>query len=249
MNATSENIGAITAALAKAQGAMGAALIDGSANVKLKSGGSYGYTYASLTSVWNAIRKPLSDNGLAVIQRIDDENGVMFLYTILSHESGEYITSRLAVGSVGRPAQETGSALTYARRYALSALVGVVTDEDDDGAEATKQQRERQQPRTNGNPPTMNGNGMENLEGAPVDISPWDDDRKHKAVEWAMKRYPGVYDHYNHGMNSLNNLMRDYPDMRGDALKAAWIDKVRAKVDEMDEPTHADLDAQAAAEA
>lgn len=142
MNAMSEGIGQLTAALAKAQGAMGAALIDGSAKIATKTGTSYGYTYASLTSVWQAIRKPLADNELAVIQRIDDENGVMFLHTVLSHSSGEYITSRLSVGQIGRPAQETGSAITYARRYALSALVGVVTDEDDDGAEATKGQKD-----------------------------------------------------------------------------------------------------------
>lgn len=226
MEAMSASIGTLSAALAKAQGEMGAALIDGSAKVTMKAGGTYSYTYASMTSVWSAIRKPLSDNGLAVIQRIDDENGVMFLHTILSHESGEYITSRLSIGQVGRPAQETGSAITYARRYALSALVGVVTDEDDDGAAATKGQREQPKKQAGVKPqPAKNSNAKP----LPFAMNATD------AVNWAMEYAPAVWPADKEGVivrtavvNSLGVLSKQ--GLTGDALALAWIAKVDDKL-------------------
>lgn len=248
MNATSETIGKISAALAKAQGAMVPALIDGKATVEMKSGGKYGYTYASLTSVWEAIRKPLSDNGLAVIQRTDDEGGVIFLYTILAHESGEFITSRLYVGQVGRSAQETGSALTYARRYGLSAIVGVVTDEDDDGAEATKNQKAQPatvKPATA--KPAQTGNGAK-----PTTRPDWHnvDD----AVLWGMDQ--GAFKALPHSQNAYNKLKAeamasDNPPKNAKDMFDRWFADVTLRLERAkgNTITDAELDAQAASEA
>ena len=225
MNAMSDTIGQLTAALAKAQGAMGAAMIDGSAKIATKTGSSYGYTYASLTSVWNAVRKPLSDNGLAIIQRIDDESGVMFLHTILSHESGEYITSRLAIGQVGKPAQETGSAITYARRYALSALVGVVTDEDDDGEAATKAQRERPQP-VKPTQPAQPANAQDGYEPEPGEEVWADWKRPEHAQAWAMTQ--GKFDHQKHMANAYAKVKADCQPQNAREMWRCWWEYVMA---------------------
>lgn len=94
--------------------------------------------YADLTSVWDTIRKPLTDNGFAITQEIELPEGGMVLKTVLRHVSGvEYSTLCPIIG--GNTAQAFGSALTYARRYSIATLVGVTAD-DDDGNEAAEEQ-------------------------------------------------------------------------------------------------------------
>jgi len=124
----------IAAAMAKAQTQIKAAIKDTKGQV-----GKGVYKYADLASVWDACKAGLSANGIAVIQKPDfDTNGVMWLETLLLHSSGDCITGRYPL----RPTQDTpqayGSAITYARRYSLSAMVGIVTDEDDDGAAGSR---------------------------------------------------------------------------------------------------------------
>ena len=89
--------------------------------------------YASLASHVDALRLPLAKHGLAVVQLVGtDADGRLSLKTVLTHASGDSIESHV---SVPMPAseQKVGSALTYLRRYALAAIVGVCGDEDDDG--------------------------------------------------------------------------------------------------------------------
>ena len=93
--------------------------------------------YADLESVWASCRELLTDAGLVVIQTMDDTDGGITLITTLAHESGQYISGRLRMNPEKNTPQGIGSAITYARRYALAAMVGIVTD-DDDGNEATK---------------------------------------------------------------------------------------------------------------
>jgi len=93
--------------------------------------------YADLESVWDSCRELLTDAGLVVIQTMDDTDGGITLITTLAHESGQYISGRLRMNPEKNTPQGIGSAITYARRYALAAMVGIVTD-DDDGNEATK---------------------------------------------------------------------------------------------------------------
>ena len=97
----------------------------------------YNYKYADLASVWGACRDPLSRNGLAVTQiETQNERGDV-LVTILGHSSGQWVRSvmdiRVKAASGMNELQARGSVLTYLRRYALSAIVGIAPAEDDDG--------------------------------------------------------------------------------------------------------------------
>lgn len=122
----SETISSLTKALVKAQGAISPAQKD-SANPHLRS------KYASLTSVWEACREALTANGLAVIQcPVDGQQGWVTLETTLLHESGEFISSTFSMPVAKHDAQGYGAICTYLRRYALSALIGIVSDDDDD---------------------------------------------------------------------------------------------------------------------
>ncbi len=138
----SPSIAALAAALAKAQGQMGGARKD-SVNPHLKS------SYADLASVWDACRDALSANGLAVVQQVGTDTRGAAVTTMLLHSSGEWLRSRCVVPLTKNDAQGFGSAVTYARRYALAAVVGVAPV-DDDGHAATKAQSEQPEPPVTG---------------------------------------------------------------------------------------------------
>ena len=122
----------LATAMAKAQSQIKTALKD-SKNPHFKS------SYADLTSVWDACREALTKNGFSVIQRTDfDAGGEVWLETMLLHSSGEHIASRYPLRPAKQDPQGYGSAITYARRYCLAAIVGVVADEDDDGNAASQ---------------------------------------------------------------------------------------------------------------
>jgi hypothetical protein len=134
----SDQINELMAALSKAQGQMSGAVKD-SDNPFFKS------KYADLSSVWEACRQPLSANGLAIVQTPNiNEAGDMYLVTTLGHTSGQWMRStlpvKLSATKEGRinELQLLGSALTYLRRFALAAMVGVAPSDDDDGNESGK---------------------------------------------------------------------------------------------------------------
>lgn len=94
--------------------------------------------YADLESVWDACREQLSLNGLAIMQFPGDYlNGNMELTTIITHSSGEWISQTMSLPVSKPDAQGAGSAITYMRRYALAAVVGIV-QADDDGNSASE---------------------------------------------------------------------------------------------------------------
>ncbi len=126
----SPTIGAIAAAIAKAQMEMGPAIKDAQ-NPHFRS------SYATLASCLEAC-KPLHKHGVAVLQPPQPAglDGVCVV-TLLAHSSGEWIRGDLWMPAAKRDAQGFGSALSYARRYCLSSTVGLGTD-DDDGNEAVK---------------------------------------------------------------------------------------------------------------
>lgn len=86
--------------------------------------------YADLGSIIETIKKPLSDAKLSYVQM---PFGTNKLVTILMHESGEFFKSIVDMAPKGTSPQEVGSAITYYRRYSLSAILGIATEEDDDG--------------------------------------------------------------------------------------------------------------------
>jgi hypothetical protein len=121
----SENTADLAACLAKAQAAMKAATFN-------KTNPHFKNKYADLAAVLDAIRKPLADNGLSVTQTTEIRDGGGFvLVTTLRHASGQWVASEYPLPIAAKP-QELGSALTYARRYSLSAIACIAADEDDD---------------------------------------------------------------------------------------------------------------------
>ena len=132
----SETLGKLSEALAKAQGA-----IEGAK--KERNNPFFHARYAALSSVWDACREPLSKNGLSVIQLPGNTGEGLFVDSILLHSSGEWISSRLHMNPVKDDPQGVGSAITYARRYGLQALVGIAPM-DDDGEAAMGRQQSRE---------------------------------------------------------------------------------------------------------
>ena len=121
-------IGKLAEALAMAQGMMENAS-KSSANPFFKS------KYADLAEVWNTIREPLSKNGLSVVQApVGIDGRSVKILTMLLHKSGQYIRTVTTIPCAKSDAQGIGSALTYGRRYALSALVGIAQEDDDGNA-------------------------------------------------------------------------------------------------------------------
>jgi hypothetical protein len=128
----SESINELAAALAIAQGEITGAL-KSSKNPFFKS------NYADLASVWDACRESLSRNGLAVIQTTEGvSTETITVVTTLAHKSGQFIKGVLTMTPKDGSPQAFGSCLTYARRYALAAIVGVAQVDDDANAASGK---------------------------------------------------------------------------------------------------------------
>jgi len=126
----SEHINDLAAALAKAQGEFTPALKD-SSNPFFKS------KYANLCSIVKSCQEPLSKHGLCYTQVTTKLDGEWVLVTKLMHTSDQWVQSITPIITAKPDIQSFGSACTYARRYALAAIAGVTTDEDDDGEAAT----------------------------------------------------------------------------------------------------------------
>ena len=127
----SESIAALAGALAKAQLQIEPASKNAT-NPHFRS------HYADLASIWDACRGPLNTNGLSIVQfPCDGDVGRTGLCTMLLHSSGEFISEVVTTRSQKDDPQGLGSALTYLRRYALAAVVGVTATEDDDGNAAS----------------------------------------------------------------------------------------------------------------
>lgn len=146
---TSESIKEIMPALLEAQKSI--------QNVKATKTNPFAdYTYADLADVLNTVRPSLNENGIIVVQGITS-NGEIVVTTRLQHTSGEYIETDFAVPPVqnkkSNPVQAMGAGITYARRYSLSALCGISSEEDSDGAGLTEK------PLTQEKPQPPNGNG------------------------------------------------------------------------------------------
>ena len=124
---------ALAAALVKAQGQIEGAKKD-SKNPHFKS------SYADLASVWDACRTALQANGFSVVQYGDVVEGQHVLMTLLLHESGDSIKGCTPLLNGKGDMQGLGSAITYARRYGLAAIVGVCPEDDDGNAASEKPQ-------------------------------------------------------------------------------------------------------------
>jgi hypothetical protein len=147
----SDSIAKIASALVKAQGELNAVPKDGT-NPHFRS------KYATLHGIVESTRDTLRKHGLAVVQTFAQTDGTYIdLTTTLLHESGEWLQGTLTMRPSKADPQGLGSAATYARRYALSAILGIVTDDDDDGNMASAPQADR---------------GLQ-AKPAPADDKPW----------------------------------------------------------------------------
>lgn len=126
----SESINELLSALCKAQGKIRHA-VKNNKNSFFKD-----HTYADLNSIWEACRDHLTSNGISIIQSPQGTKDEMYLVTILGHSSGQWIKSYYPIVPIKQDPQGIGSAITYARRYSLSAMVGICADEDDDAENA-----------------------------------------------------------------------------------------------------------------
>lgn len=127
MSYRSDEIDKLAAALAKAQASFKPVSADRKVSIKTRDGGTYHYDYATLSAIWEVIRKPLADNGLSVVQLIVGNE----LLTILMHESGQSVISTMPLPPNG-DIKGFGANISYIRRYALAPLVGVAVGEEDD---------------------------------------------------------------------------------------------------------------------
>lgn len=135
----SESISELTKAFAKTQQEMKQPLKDAQ-NPFFKS------TYVPLENVTESITETATKNGLAFSQEPSFDDGMVAVTTLVMHSSGEWIEyAPLKMKPVKNDPQAFGSAITYAKRYALSAIFGITSDKDDDGNEATQPQKPQRQ--------------------------------------------------------------------------------------------------------
>lgn len=181
---TSENTDKLFEALAAAQAELGNPNKTRTAKVKgeTKTGAKfeYEYKYADIADVLNDARPVLAKHGLCVVQATGIEGQAVLIRTRLGHASGQWLESEYPVAAINGDHQKMGAALTYSRRYALCALIGVAAEEDVDGQGADEQRAPDRRPepkRADPQPPTL-AERASRLERSMNDAKNADDVRK-----------------------------------------------------------------------
>jgi len=112
--------------------------------------------YAPLSEILTGIRPLLAKHGLSIIQNTTSENDKIGIQTIILHQSGQYLESDMMYIKADKDtAQGQGSAITYGRRYQLSAILSISSEDDDDGNNASNPQKQKStmpMPKTQQNP-------------------------------------------------------------------------------------------------
>ena len=123
----------LASALAKAQ-----AVLTHPAKKNKAGSGSFSYTYADLPAVIDVVKSVFTKQGLSFTQfpAVDVANRTVTVTTLIMHTSGQFLSSSLSMGLVDLKPQTIGSAITYARRYALSAMAGIAAEDDLDANDA-----------------------------------------------------------------------------------------------------------------
>jgi hypothetical protein len=150
MQRTSETIGTLAAALAKAQLQLTNPEKSLVATIRKDGGAEETFRYAPLSSGLEIVRKTLGDHEIATVQTtsIDQAAGIVQLTTVLAHSSGEWIASDWPVCAISETAtpHRMGEALTYARRYGLFTLVGIAGEDDRDAPDLMTRGKPRPEP-------------------------------------------------------------------------------------------------------
>jgi hypothetical protein len=159
----SEKFESLAAALVKARAQFTTVERKNTARIPGKDGKmGYSYSYANLADLLNATVEPLARHGLVVIQGLTtaERGASVSVETLLLHETGQWMRNRFTMQSAdSRTPQGLGSAVTYARRYALQSMLGVAPEEaaDDDGYTSTH--TPRNDPPRSQQPPAQRGTG------------------------------------------------------------------------------------------
>lgn len=128
---SSENTDKLFEALAQAQGELANPKKNRKANA-----GKFSYSYADIADVTEAVRPVLAKHGLSFLQPTFMDGNALMIETQIAHSSGQWVSSTYPVCTMGGDHQSMGSAMTYARRYALCSMLGIAADDDVDGANA-----------------------------------------------------------------------------------------------------------------
>lgn len=136
----SEDIKDLVSALSKAQGKMKPAVFN-------RVNPHFRNRYADFTSCMDACRFPLAENGLSILQYCETISEKLHLVTLLAHVSGQWIKSFFPLNPLKMDSQSIGSAMTYAKRYSLSAMLGIVSDEEEDDDAETAHGRGKNDPK------------------------------------------------------------------------------------------------------
>jgi len=155
MNTQSDNIAELAVALAKAQAEMGGVHKD-AANPYFKS------SYATLAAVWETVKPALTKNGLSIVQLPGSNERGYFVQTMLMHASGQWIRSCTYMKPAKEDPQGIGSLISYARRYALMAMVMACPDDDDGEAAMGRSTSPAETPK-----PQNKGKGVTSTEKPP----------------------------------------------------------------------------------
>ena len=167
--------------------------------------------YVPLDKILTAIAEPLKTARLSFMQFPKGENE---LETIIMHESGEWMSECFYMKPVKADPQSYGSVITYQRRYALSAILGLNTDEDDDGNKGSSGKEELIDADTQ--------NYIESL----IHTSTYDDDMKANL----LKRVPGIYK--SKAQESIDKLMLSQKsDEENDVMSQKNINNQLNKID------------------
>lgn len=202
MNNMSEDISKLAEALSKAQG-----MIEGAEKAAFNP--FFKSNYADLHEVWQCCRKPLSDNGLCVIQTIDTIDTRLFVVTTLAHSSGQWIRSHLPIFPKVQDSPGIGAAITYARRSALSSIVGI-TQKDDDGESNTDKEAHKPQINHFYDPvvkSSVEAVKLSEVQCADLDMAVQDlgDD---KYIQWLCTESLRVKDIYSINQSDFNSVMQ-----------------------------------------
>lgn len=156
----SEQINEIASALCKFQADCPAMELNREVKVTMKSGGAYTFKYSTMMYIVETCRPILHANGLSFTQLVGIDGTVT---TVLMHTSGQYLCSSLLIKGEQTP-QGIGSAITYAKRYSLSSMLGIVSDDDDDANIAHGNEfktKDKQETKIENNLPWLNANTKE----------------------------------------------------------------------------------------
>lgn len=133
---TSESITEISKALSLAWGTMENPKHNKKVKVRMKNGGQYEFEYTDLGGIIDSVKPHFKENGISIMQSAGTENVEGRLYvnvsTKLIHSSGEWMQSKPLIMPASNSIQDMGGQITYLKRYSLSAMLGISTEEDDD---------------------------------------------------------------------------------------------------------------------